>query len=428
MTAGSPSSHLQKKLHFVGIGGAGMAPLALLACSLGCRVSGSDREANGKTSELRDRGIRVDIGHRADNLPSDAELLVYSSAVAEDNPERAGACRRGIPQIRRGEFLAVLANFYRRVVAISGAHGKSSTTALLSHILNSVGKNPGFLIGAEMNGIGSFSSGGSERDIFITEVDESDGTHTFIKAELGIVPNVEEDHAWSVGGAAKLLDNFKHFAGNCRHLIYYAGTYPDRLFAQHPSAERLTDQPTEYAGFFGFQAANARLAVAAAEYLGIPRGRAEAAARAFPGIGRRMTVKYDSPKLTVIEDYAHHPSEIAAALQLMRRKYPERHLRVLIQPHRYARLEYFFDGFKQELAKADSVLVLPVFAAWSESGRVDSATLAAALPNAKYLAASWREAAATATLPCPDGKPLLLAVLGAGDIERVFGYLPGASK
>ena len=137
-----------------------------------------------------------------------------------------------------------------------------------------------------------------------------------------------------------------------------------------------------------------------------------------------MTVRYDSPELTVIEDYAHHPSEIAAAIHLLRRKYPDRHLRVLIQPHRYARLEYFFDGFKRELAEADSVLVTQVFAAWSESGKVDGATLADALPNATYAGSGWEETAKLAVAPPCPARPLLLAVLGAGDIEQVFKYLP----
>ena len=419
----NPGNTTEHNLYFVGIGGAGMAPLALLAQHLGYHVSGSDRNSDAKIAELTARGIHVAIGHREDNLPHNTELVIYSSAIPMDNPERLAARRLRIPEKRRGEFLADLARHYRRVVAVSGAHGKSSTTALLAHILTVAGKSPAFLIGAEMNGCGSFSPG-SGRDILVTEVDESDGTHTFIRAEAGLVPNIEEDHAWSVGGAENLFDNFRTVAAHCNHLIYYPGEHPDRIFAEHPSAERLEAPPDEYAGFFGFQAANARLAVAAAEYLGVPRDRAEAAARSFPGIGRRMVVHHDSPELTVVEDYAHHPSEIAAAIRLLRRKYPEHHLRVLIQPHRYARLEYFFDGFKTELAKADSVLVTPVFAAWSEPGKVDGAALAAALPNAEYVASDWKETARIAVAPPCPARPLLLAVLGAGDIDRVFKYLP----
>jgi len=402
-----------------------MAPLALLARKAGYTVSGSDCTANAKTEELARHGIRVAIGHDARNLPENTSRVIYSSAIPEDNPERVAAKRLGIKQLSRGMFLAVLAGGYRRVVAVSGAHGKSSTTAMIAHILTVAGKSPTFLIGADLNGRGSFSPG-TGRDIFITEVDESDGTHVFVFPELGVVPNIEEDHAWSVGGAAALMDNFAEFGRHCRHLIYCAGANPDRIFADHPAAERLTDLAEEYLGFYGFQAANAQLAVAAAVYLGVPRAAAETAARSFPGIGRRMQLRYRSDALTVIEDYAHHPSEIAAAIRLLRHQYPRHHLRVLIQPHRYARLEYFFDGFKSELAKADSVYVVPVFAAWTETGSVSSADLAAALPNARSLTGSWADTAAEATVPpCPaDGRPLLLAVLGAGDIAEVFKYLP----
>jgi len=423
----SSGGGVPKRLFFVGIGGAGMAPLALLACDFGCTVSGSDREAGTKTDELRRHGIAVSLGHRAANLDTGAELLVYSSAVPEDNPERAAAARLGMPQIRRGEFLARLAAEYRRVVAISGAHGKSSTTALLAHILTTVGLAPGFLIGAELNGGGCFAPG-KGRDIFVTEVDESDGTHTFIHPHLGIVPNIEDDHAWSVGGVEVLMRNFRTFGEHCERLIYFPGADPDRLFGGHPGARRLPPPPVEYAGFFGFQAANAFLAVAGAVELGVPRERAAAAARSFPGIGRRMSLRFQSEKLVIVEDYAHHPSEIAAALELLRRRYPGHHLRVLIQPHRYARLERFFAGFVRELSSADSVLVAPVFAAWSESGKVDGRALAAAIPCAKYVDSGWAGAAVTALVPPQDGSPLLLAVLGAGDIEQVFRHLPSGMK
>ena len=409
-----------KKIHFIGIAGAGMAPLAMLAQGFGHRISGSDSAPGKKADVLRNAGISVRAGHDAANLPDDTELVVFSSAVAEDNPERREAERRHIPQIRRGEFLAQLSAHYRRVAAISGAHGKSSTTALLAHILTAVGANPSFLIGAEMNGVGSFAVGGT--DIFVTEVDESDGTHTFMHPYLGIVPNIEEDHAWSVGGAEQLMRNYRTFGNNSEKLVYCAGENPDRIFNGHPHSRRLDALPDEYLGFFGFQAANACLAVAAAEELGIDRTAAEAAARTFPGIARRMNVRFASDALTVVEDYAHHPSEIAAALKLLRHRYPEHHLRVLIQPHRYARLEYFFDDFRRVLASADSVLVAPVFAAWCESGKVDSNTLAASLPNARSVSGSWSDIAAAAKIPVP-GKKLLVAVLGAGDIEQVFPFL-----
>ena len=412
-----------KRLHFVGIGGAGMAPLARLALGNGFMITGSDLAPNAKTAELEKHGVKVYGGHAAKNVAADTDMLVYSSAVSEDNPERAAALRLGIPQVRRGEFLAELAKRYRRVIAVSGAHGKSSTTALLAHILTTAGMHPGFLIGAEMTGVGGFAPG-RDRDIFVTEVDESDGTHTFIRPALGLVPNIEEDHAWSVGGAEALMRNYATFGNNCARLIYRAGKQTDAVFRGHCNALRLDKMPETYLGFCGFQAANAFLAVTGAVELGVSRATAEAAARTFPGIARRMNVRRRSDELTIVEDYAHHPSEIAAALDLLRHEFPGYHLRVLIQPHRYARLEYFFDGFKRELARADSVLILPVFAAWSESGKVDSRDLAAAIPGARYLSGDWKTVAEAALPPLPDRKPLLLAVLGAGDVERVFEYFP----
>ena len=399
-----------------------MAPLALLANDFGCSVSGSDFAVGAEIRKLESRGIRIFHTHAPENISAETDLLIYSSAIPADNPERSAAAGYGIPQMRRGEFLALLARRYRRVVAVSGAHGKSSTTALLAHILTVAGEEPGFLVGAEITGGGNFSSGRG-RDIFVTEVDESDGTHTCIKPRLGLVPNIEEDHAWSVGGAEALMHNYTVFGANCNRLIYCSGEHPDRLFCGHGNALRLSNIPEEYLGFFGFQAANAFLAVIGAVELGVPRLTAEKAARGFPGIGRRMTCRHCSEQLAIIEDYAHHPTEIAATLKLLRHNYPHHHLRVLIQPHRYARLEYFFTGFRRELSRADSVLVLPVFAAWSESGDVNGKTLADAIAGARYIDAGWQETAAAAIEPVP-GRPLLLAVLGAGDIEQVFNYLP----
>ena len=207
-----------RKLHFIGIGGAGMAPLAAIMLQRGAAVSGSDRERNAKTDRLAAAGATIHIGHRAEQLPPDAELVVYSSAVASDNPERREALRRGIPELRRGEFLARLAASYRRTAAVSGSHGKTSVTAMLVHILTRCGRRPGFLIGAAMQDGSPGADAGRGDDLFITEVDESDGTHTLIHPELGIVPNVDDDHSWSVGGEEALHRNFRTFAENCRRL------------------------------------------------------------------------------------------------------------------------------------------------------------------------------------------------------------------
>ena len=244
-------------VHFIGIGGAGMAPLAAILLERGVAVSGSDRELNAKTARLATAGAKIFAGHDATHLPDSAELVVYSSAVPPENPERRRAVERGIPQLRRGELLAELAGEYRRVVAISGSHGKTSITAMLVHALRGCGFTPGFLIGAALRN-GPSASAGRGGDLFVTEVDESDGTHTLVAPFLGIVPNLDDDHAWSVGGEEALHENFRTFARRSRKLLYYGAPLPDRLFGFHPDAIRLERRDDPCGPWTGFQAWNAR--------------------------------------------------------------------------------------------------------------------------------------------------------------------------
>lgn len=393
-----------------------MAPLARIALARGYRVTGSDRELNHYTAELAGMGAVIHAGHSAANLPEDCDLLIYSSAVPESNPERSAARLRNIPEMRRGAFLAEIAGDYPCSVAISGTHGKTSTTAMLVWILQKCGKKPGYLIGGSVSGLRSGDAG--DGTLFVTEADESDGTHTLLHPTIGIIPNIEDDHAWSVGGKEQLFQNFRTFAGHCRKVII-----PQETAESFFRTNGLNMDVPGPAGFCGFQKTDALLAAAGAEILGISREDAFAALADFPGVKRRMTVRFQTEDLTVIEDYAHHPTEVAAAVALLRERYPEKHLHVLIQPHRYARLAQYFDRFAEELRKADSVTVAPVFAAWTETGALGSAELAEAIgPQAKALSGSWEEIAG-AVLQHPV-RPMVLAVLGAGDVEKVFRYLP----
>ena len=417
-----------QRIHFVGIGGAGMAPLAEIMLTRGAGVSGSDKELNAKTAGLASRGAAVYAGHDAAYLPENARLLVYSSAVTPENPERRRAAELGIPQIRRGEFLARLASHYRRPVAISGSHGKTSISAMLAHILVHTGRQPGFLIGATVKDAPSASAGEGD-DLFVMEVDESDGTHTLVHPYLGVVPNIEDDHSWSVGGEAQLFANFRRFAFQSRRLIYYPGTHTNELFAGHPAATRL--EYPEHGAFgrrwLGFQAWNAHLAIRAAELLGVDAAEAERALESFAGVARRMSIRFSSVELTVIEDYAHHPTELASSIGTLRLSYPTHHLRIVFQPHRYARLQKYLPQLAAELAKADSAIVTPVFAAWCETGPSGGAELASAAGgHVHYLDGSW-EQTARAALDYRGERPLLLAVIGAGDIEQIFNDLPSNS-
>ncbi len=415
---------LPQKLHFIGIGGAGMAPLAAIALDCGCRVTGSDREASEKTAALARRGATVFSEQRAENVPADAEYSIYSSAVAFDHPERAAARALGIPELRRGEFLGVIARSFRRVAAVSGSHGKTSITSILSWILHETGCDPGWLIGGSVPGLPPGRRGNG--DIFVTEADESDGTHTALFPAIGIVPNADDDHAWSVGGEEALKRNFQTFAKQSKQLIYYRDRLPGDWFEGHPDALRLTAAfaaDPQFDGFAGFQRTNTALAVEAAVRLGVDRKAALKAAAVFPGVERRMTVRHEGENVTVIEDYAHHPRELEQSLALLKERYPGYHLRVVFQPHRYARLAKYIDELAELLRGADSVLVTPVFAAWCEAGGVDSRELVKRVGDkAEYVEGTWEEIARKAR--AYDGpRKLLIAVIGAGDIEKVLPHL-----
>ena len=407
-------------IHFVGIGGAGMAPLAELLLRRGVEVSGSDIELNSKCSSLQSLGAGIFTGHSKDNLSPDVSALVFTSAAAADNPEVAEAKRLGIPCFKRGEYLAEFARRYRRVIAVSGTHGKSSISALIASVLQSCGKDPGFMIGAQIAGMPSCANGSGD-DIFVTEADESDGTHTALKNFIGVVPNVEDDHSWSLGGVDVLEKNFRTFAENSEILLYYASPLCDKLFSGHPNAIRLENPPETFAGLSGFQAANSYIACRAAIIAGCDESDAMREAGNYPQVKRRMTVHYSVPETTLIEDYAHHPTEVEKSIEWLRMNYPDRHLAVVFQPHRYARLERYFDGFASALQPVDQLFVAPVFAAWCESGKVGSAELAAAAKGSS-LTGDWTEMARHICASLPD-KELVIAILGAGDVEKIISPL-----
>jgi UDP-N-acetylmuramate--alanine ligase len=426
-------------VHFIGCGGAGMAPLALILAERGFKVSGSDLELGDKTEELRRKGAEVFHGHSASHVPSVKKcLIVYSSAVKSDNPEMVQAAKVGFTCVRRGEMLAMLAAAYRRPVAISGSHGKTTVTAMLVHILRECGIECGAMVGGKVNsGLNAASGNG---DIFVTEVDESDGTHALMNSFLGLVTNVEDDHCWSVGGTEQLFRNFSDFASQSRHLLYVAHPNSDRLFAGHADALRLEPDKILTAGYFkylspakqqewrGYQSQNAAIALAAAIKLGAMPEAAEKALETFPGVARRMTCHLSAPSLTVIEDYAHHPTELAAALDSLRWRFPGHHFRVVFQPHRYARLRQYFDDFTRILRIPDSVFITPVFAAWVEKGELGSEELAKQTgPSACFISGNWQNMPAALLKP-DDSRPLLLAVIGAGDIEQLIPHILSAAK
>ena len=426
-------------VHFIGCGGAGMAPMALILAERGFKVSGSDLELSDKTEELRRNGVEIFHGHAANHIPhANKCLVVYSSAVKSDNPEMVQAAEAGFLCVRRGAMLAMLAAGYRRPVAISGSHGKTTVTAMLVHILHKCGVECGAMVGGKVNS--GLSAAAGCGDIFVTEVDESDGTHALMNSFLGLVTNVEDDHCWSVGGTDQLFRNFSSFASRSRHLIYMAHPNSDRLFAGHADALRLEPDKILAPGYFkylsparqqewrGYQSWNAAIALSAAVKLGTAPEAAERALETFPGVSRRMTCHLSTPSLTVMEDYAHHPTELAAALDSLRGRFPGHYFRVVFQPHRYARLQQYFDDFKRILRMPDSVFITPVFAAWVEKSELGSEELAIQTgSSASFISGKWENMPAILLKPC-DSRPLLLAIIGAGDIEQLIPHILYTAK
>ncbi|MCP3967252.1 MAG: hypothetical protein GY718_13025 [Lentisphaerae bacterium] len=412
------------KIHFVGIGGAGTAPLAGIMLQRGNAVSGSDIKLNDKTSVLADAGADVFCGHSAANLANDVGLVVYTSAADKDNPELLEAKTRGLQCLRRGDFLARLSSLYKRQVAVSGSHGKTTVTAMLAWTLKKSGLDCGYMVGGEVNDFKNYAAG--DGDIFVTEADESDGTHSLFSPWLGVVTNVEDDHSWSVGGDKQLFKNFGDFANQSSKLIYWDDQISGSLFSVHDNVRIINNAlvlseliPSSLQGFMRIDAA---IVCAIAEEVGVPFAKAAHLLEGFPGVDRRMSVHYSGDDLSVVEDYAHHPTEVKYAIELLRLNYPNHHLRVVFQPHRFARLSKYIDEFAEELREADTVFTVPVFAAWTEVGEIDSSDLAAKVGNNAFnLNGDWCEMPEAILEDLPDSS--VIAVLGAGDVNEVIPHL-----
>ena len=402
----------EARIHFIGCEGAGTKPLRRIFNELGFRTTGSDLTLGG---------------HKAENLPAVPDgrylLVVYSSAVKPDNPELVRARQMGAECILRGEALGLAAKLFPCVIAVSGSHGKTSVTAMIVHILKTAGLHPGYLIGGKLQHSDDTGSAG-DGSVFVCEADESDGTHTAIHSSLAVVTNVEDDHVWNFASPECLKNNFRQFAFQGKQLLA-----PNlELFRDHP-AHTVYDSgdplaaDERFSRFAQYSRIDMEIAVEAVTLLGlVNREKALEAGASFPGVGRRMEAHGSGCSFDLYEDYAHHPTELAASIRSFRALFPGRPLKIIFQPHRYARLERYFDEFVHELKKADGVFVTPVFAAWTDTGKVNSQTLAEAIGNsAVLLSGSWEEMAdlVRAGVSCGD----LVAVIGAGDVREIIAPL-----
>ncbi len=390
-----------RRAHFVGIGGIGMSGLAEILRTREFEVSGSDMKPNDITRRLETMGVRVDVGHRAENVDG-ADVVVFSSAIKSDNPEILRAQELEIPIIPRAEMLAELMRV-KYCVLIAGSHGKTTTTSLVATVLRHAGLDPTVVVGGKVNALGSNARLG-EGDLFVAEADESDGSFLKLTPTIGVITNIDAEHLDHYGTHENVKEAFVQFANKIpfyglavlcidhphvqailpkigrRHVTYGVSRQADYR-AKNPQFAGLETHFEAYRrgeslGSFtvrmpgAHNVLNALGVIAIADELEVPLDVVREAIAGFHGVQRRFTV-VGQPALTksgkngdvmIVDDYGHHPAEIEATLDAAQRGF-DRRVVVAFQPHRYTRTKDLFDDFTRAFNKADLVIVTDVYAA-----------------------------------------------------------------
>ena len=437
-----------RRLHFVGIGGAGMSGLALVCHELGATVTGSDRAESSYMERLRAAGIEPVVGHDASNLPNGAEVVV-STAIDKANPELALARERDLPVLHRGELLAELCA-EKRLIAVAGTHGKTTTTAMLVWALRALGADPAFFVGGEVPGLGAggvaANAGWGEGEWVVAEADESDASFLELKPEIAVVTNVEMDHHSRWGSIAELRSAFAEFGGKAEAVAWPAGdvAWPAGAAAHvepwvgaeraaHVRFDACRPGPAELSLALpgAHNVLNARAALAAVELAGLDVTAAAKELGDFAGVHRRLELKGERGGARVYDDYAHHPTEVRAALTALRELRPSR-LAAAFQPHLYSRTKAFAEQFGAALALADEVAVLDVYPAREEpvgdlagvSGLDIARAIADRAGGRRVLWTPSLEAARMALEP-RLGPGDVLVTIGAGDVFKLAEALVG---
>jgi UDP-N-acetylmuramate--alanine ligase len=371
MTSNTSDNWSGRRLHFVGIGGAGMSGLALIAARLGAAVSGSDRAESAYTARLLKDGIVPVIGHAAENVPDGAEV-VYSTAIGPENPERAAAVGR---QLHRADLLAQIAAL-RRCIAVSGTHGKTTTTSMIAHTLRGCGMDPSYVIGGELIATGSNAGWGSGEWIVI-EADESDRSLLKFTPEIAVLTNAELDHHATYASLQDVRDTFRQFMSSAQRCVVWdrpelrelcppdavAFDVPDPELGDDGARFRWNDQTVALAVHGAHNAINAAGALTACALAGADPAAAVAAIASFGGARRRLELLGTTAAgVPVYDDYAHHPTEVAAIVAAARTMTRGRVVAVF-QPHLFSRTRALARDFGAALARADVAAVLDVYPA-----------------------------------------------------------------
>jgi UDP-N-acetylmuramate--alanine ligase len=391
---------LMSRYHLIGIGGSGLSAIARVLLESGHEVSGSDRQLTPLAQELQQAGATVKLGHRAGHVLG-ADVVLRSSAISDDNVEVQAARSAGIPVLKRVDFLGQLLAG-KKVIAVAGTHGKTTTTAMLAWMLNALGQDPSYVIGGVAKNLGRNAHAGSG-EIFVIEADEYDHMFLGLNPALAVVTNVEHDHPDCYATPQDFRRSFQQFIGRLEpegvmaacsddpgavdlldwaegqgHKVYRYGI---RQGENDYWAENLAPVPDAGYGFdvcrlgAGKVASislrlpgehnvrNALAALIVADLLGLPLSEAAGTLGEFNGVGRRFEVRGSPAGVTLVDDYAHHPTEIRATLVAARARYPGRPLWAVWQPHTFSRTRMLFDGFVAAFQSADHVVVTDIYAA-----------------------------------------------------------------
>lgn len=394
-----PEMRRIRHIHFVGIGGAGMCGIAEVLKNQGYDISGSDLKPSKTTQRLEEQGIKVYFGHAATNIQG-ADVLVVSTAIDQENPEIKEAISHRIPVVRRAEMLGELMR-YRHGIAVAGTHGKTTTTSLLTCMLEEEGLNPTYVIGGLLNRSGVNAALGASRYL-VAEADESDASFLYLQPMAAIVTNIDADHMETYGGSfEKLKDTFIQFLHNLpfyglavvcgddanirellprigRPVLTYGFAEGNDIRAvdvvQLGMQSRFTVLRKDKTPFTVtinqpgmHNVLNALAAIGVATDEGVSDAAISRALEGFSGVGRRFQVQGEYPlgegSVKMVDDYGHHPKEVEATIKAARQSHPDRRLVMLFQPHRYTRTRDCFEDFVEVLSQVDALLLMDVYAA-----------------------------------------------------------------
>ncbi|GAB6065892.1 UDP-N-acetylmuramate--L-alanine ligase [Aquifex pyrophilus] len=386
-----------RRFHFVGIGGIGMSGIAQILLEMGYEVSGSDIRENRNTKLLREKGAKIHIGHKRENL-GNAQVVVYSSAVKENNPEILEARRRNIPVIPRGDMLAELFKL-KEGIAVSGSHGKTTTTSMIAEILINAGLEPTVIVGGRLKRLGTNAKLG-KGDLLVSEADESDGSFLKLSPAVAVVTNVDQEHLDFYGSFEEIKEAFEKFVNSVPFYGFSVLNGDDEVLRDIASrshervityglkngilrAEELNLKDGRYEFLVSYRGEklgkihlgiagkhnvyNALASIGVAFELGVPFSVIKESLENFRNAERRLDLKGYFRGSPVYDDYGHHPTEIRAVLCSLREMYPTSKLLVVFQPHRYSRTYYLFREFVEVLKETDKLIITDIYPASEEN-------------------------------------------------------------